>query len=506
MKQLFSYLKPLKNRICLKMLISTVSIALTIAVGIDAVLVLYSKFVYMYGVKDIAIIIPVVIIAVALIIWQFMLPSDYRVAGIADSLGFKERFITAFEILNKKEKGLELSGTEKLAVEDALSRAKKADFKSLYSLKPEKYTIIAPFIAIAFFSVVYFLPIEPSEAMEQQQELHQLLDNTVEEMNDRVDGSNLTAKQKKEVKKELKELKKELSKADNKKEAVNSLMQGQAKLKKKTDESENANLQSIGNKLSQNKATQSIGEMLKSGNIEDFNEAIENINKNLDKMTEAEIKELGKAFKDAAQSSDIDDNTRELLEQLGDTMQSELTDEQLAEISSNLSEFSDKINELAKQNKDMRDAIEKLNNDLARAGDRLNGNTNTNTNTNTNSNANVPGQQMPVQNSNSGKNSNSVSERGNGGTGAGKGTIPNANVYTSNAKHMGEYDAQLDDNSNGQKTGESVNTKTQGENGQVVPYTEVFNQYKDEAMNNIERDEIPYGVKDIVRDYFSSLE
>lgn len=40
-----------------------------------------------------------------------------------DSLGYKERFLTAFEILNDKDKNL--NSFEKLVVEDAINKAKK---------------------------------------------------------------------------------------------------------------------------------------------------------------------------------------------------------------------------------------------------------------------------------------------------------------------------------------------------------------------------------------------
>jgi hypothetical protein len=39
-----------------------------------------------------------------------------------------------------------------------------------------------------------------------------------------------------------------------------------------------------------------------------------------------------------------------------------------------------------------------------------------------------------------------------------------------------------------------------------VPYTDVFEEYKNDAMSSIEQDNVPYGVQSIVRDYFSSLE
>ena len=44
------------------------------------------------------------------------------------------------------------------------------------------------------------------------------------------------------------------------------------------------------------------------------------------------------------------------------------------------------------------------------------------------------------------------------------------------------------------------------EKGYMVPYNEVLQYYKDEAATVIETYPIPPGMKEIVRDYFSSLE
>ena len=82
--------------------------------------------------------------------------------------------------------------------------------------------------------------------------------------------------------------------------------------------------------------------------------------------------------------------------------------------------------------------------------------------------------------------------------------MENADIYTSKASNFGDYDAELD--SNGEATGDTLRNRQDGGRGEMVPYRDVFNEYKNEALNSIESEDIPYGVKDIVRDYFSSLE
>jgi hypothetical protein len=40
----------------------------------------------------------------------------------------------------------------------------------------------------------------------------------------------------------------------------------------------------------------------------------------------------------------------------------------------------------------------------------------------------------------------------------------------------------------------------------TVPYNQVFSDYSNAANQALERDYIPLGLRDVVRDYFSSLE
>lgn len=495
MKELLRYLKPLKNRIHLKYVISTVLPALALAEVFGTVLVLFSKFVYVYGVFHIVLVAAVLVLSVALVVCEFVRPSDYKIACIADSLGFKERFVTAVEISNRDN----ISGIEQLVIEDAVSCAKNADFKSLYKILPDRRLIIAPFAAAVLFAAAYFAPIPPSETLTEQEEMHSLIDSSFEEMTDKIDTSNLTNVQKKELKGELNDLKKELSRADDKAEAVNGIMQGQTKLKKIVENSENEQLKAIGGKLSQNEITRNIGELLESGNIQQFTEEVKNLSNSLSSLSDEQIKQLGKAFKAAAESTDIDEETKSLLNELGDIMQSELTEEQLAEAAANLNELSDKISELAKQNSDIRDAVEKLNNELAAVGEKLGGNNK--------SQGNADNQQggTNTRRGESKKSGNTPAQGKSGGNGRGKGSIANANVYTAKAQNYGDYDAELGDK-NTQGTGKDAKTSVNGEKGQIVPYADVYSEYKNEAMKNIEQEEIPYGVKDIVRDYFSAIE
>jgi hypothetical protein len=42
--------------------------------------------------------------------------------------------------------------------------------------------------------------------------------------------------------------------------------------------------------------------------------------------------------------------------------------------------------------------------------------------------------------------------------------------------------------------------------GAMVPWQEVLSEYREEAVQSMESQDIPPGLKDLVRDYFSSLQ
>lgn len=42
--------------------------------------------------------------------------------------------------------------------------------------------------------------------------------------------------------------------------------------------------------------------------------------------------------------------------------------------------------------------------------------------------------------------------------------------------------------------------------GEMQPYNRVIGEYKEQAFQNLEGSEIPQGMQDIVKDYFTSLE
>jgi hypothetical protein len=136
-------------------------------------------------------------------------------------------------------------------------------------------------------------------------------------------------------------------------------------------------------------------------------------------------------------------------------------------------------------NEDIRSTVDRINKRLAKLSD------------------NLPVTTEDSENSAAGETVSNNMQTGENGMGSG--TIPNEDIYTAKAKNYADYDAELDNNSDS-GNGAGQKAYIDGEKGEVVHYSEVFNEYKNEAISAIEKENIPYGVRNLVRDYFSSLE
>ncbi len=48
--------------------------------------------------------------------------------------------------------------------------------------------------------------------------------------------------------------------------------------------------------------------------------------------------------------------------------------------------------------------------------------------------------------------------------------------------------------------------RTMGEAGESLPYERVYQTYRNEAMKTLEEENVPYGMREMVAEYFSALE
>jgi ribosomal protein L29 len=490
MKQAKVDLSRLKNKIQLKRVIILLNIVIAAAALIVGVLLIYSRFEYVGGLFGLLINIPIACFAVGAVVSLFLRPSDLSAAVAADSLGYNERFVTAVELADKTE----LTEMESLALEDARRISVEVRLDKEYSLKLPKSILLITLASVVFLIICLLVPIKKTEKVQNLEDMHQKYDTAIEDIVNDVDADKLDEEKKQQINTKLSELKKELSKTNDKAKAEEQLMKTQTELKKISDEGENEKLKQLGDKLSDNKTTQAMGEALKNSDISEFNRQIEALNNSLDNLSEAEMKEIGKDLKSVADSmeNELDEQTKEILTELSDNMQAEASAGQRESISKELDELSNRIDELASDNQEVRETVSKINRELARLS---------NDSPLTANNGDISNSEAKtIASGETGGNTT-----GEEGSDRGSGAIANEDIYTAKAKNYGDYNAELEDKAE-KGSGEEQKTYVDGEKGSVVPYGEVLGEYKNEAINATEKDSIPYGVRNIVKDYFSSLE
>ena len=98
---------------------------------------------------------------------------------------------------------------------------------------------------------------------------------------------------------------------------------------------------------------------------------------------------------------------------------------------------------------------------------------------------------------------------GNGGQGAGIGSGHQEYEKIYDPKRLGDggESSQVSGNTGNEGDSEQVNAgQGLGSFDGFVPYNEVFGEYKGQAMQNLDRMDIPQNMRELIKEYFSSLE
>lgn len=517
MNSLIRGLKPLRKRLYINRMLSIMLTALCVGVYADMVIIIMAKLMYISCLWIKVITIPAFCAVIGLAITIILRPKYDEVAGLGDSLGYKERFLTAYELLSKENN----SDIEKMMVEDAVKTAESADFKALYPIHINDKYLMGLFIGIVLCVVLVLIPSPLSEKILDEKMLKEEIAEEIKNIKEINGEPELTEKQQKAVTKEIEKLEKMMRKVKTEGEAVKELQKSQQELKKIVNEAQNKSLKELSEKLSENELTRNLGEMLKNGNTEKFKEEIENVSNELANMSKEDINNWAKALNETAEKLSSDNEAKELINQLTETMSRELNEDTLNEINGKLDEFADMVDELSKENKELKEAVDKINKAMADSSNELSGNNSKSTNDENSQNnsqqqgANDGQSQQQGEGNGSQQNeeggaaaggSNSQNGQQGGGSQRGTGHIENENVYSRQAEGYGEYDAEIDGEKNSGGSEIEKDVKTIGEAGQSIGYKEIYQEYKEDALNSMESEDIPYGVREIVKDYFTRLD
>lgn len=522
--ELYKALKPLRKKIILEKWMQYIVIGCIAGMTLDLGIIVLSKWVLIPNLF-------IILASVILLSWLcasvtvlFKLPGIEDIAKKGDALGYKERFITAIEISQKGDNFL--TPMYKLALEDAVNAAKNADFDKRYSISLPKKKLWIIGILMVGTIVAGFTPSPVKSKLELQLEIKEKAKSEIvkiEKLQKELENNpKISSKELKRLNKELDTLKADLKKVNTKGEIVRASQRTQQQLKKISKESVQGDLRKLGEKLSSHELTRALGDQLQQGNIAEIRKNLDDLQNRLKKMDKDQIQQLASILKDAA--NEIENNS-ELQQILNDYSQAVKSGD-LEGLADEYEKLGQILEYLSMENQDLREAIENISKAMASNNPNNKENEENQQQSQGSGTEEKEGQkqgsetgkgqgegqgqgQGTGQGEGQGQGSGTGQGQGqnkSGGQGRGQGHKPNEKIYSRQAQDKQDYDAQVDGIKNQSGDMHKVDQKTIGNRGVSVPYEEVYQQYRQDAIKFLEDDTIPYGIKNLVEEYFSSLE
>lgn len=436
--------------------------------------------------------------------------DDLAVAQAGDSLGYHERFVTAMELLNKGETH---SAMEQMAVEDGLMQARNNNLAKAYHIRiPKRFLKISAVLGLAFF-IVGFIPSPNQKEVADYAEAYLKKVEQVENFKPEV--SRLSKAERKEWNQIKKKMQKDMKKAKNKEAVDKAVMSAQQSMKKLEKNSVNKDLNRAGEVFAGDSMTKDLAMSMQKGNSQQLSQVMEQLMEELPTMTSEEKQQLAEIFKNAAGAVSTHELANSLL-----SLASQMNTEDMQAIAQGMNAMKEQLSKLAQQGEDMRQAMEALNQAMAQekatqnqgeAGSSAENSTKNQEPSQEEGNQGSSGQEGAGAGQGGQGESNQGGNKGAGqgagkGQGRGTGHAESEKIYTRKEQGKAGYETQLHgvQNENGQTT-YSIQ-QTEGMKGESVPYKQVLESYKQEALRDLANDDIPYGMRKMVSEYFSSLE
>ncbi|NLG89280.1 MAG: hypothetical protein GX494_08755 [Clostridiaceae bacterium] len=457
-------------------------------------------------------------------------PRKKDVLIAADSLGLNERVITAWYLMNDTSPVAELQRRDMAAAVDAidLKREFKADIRYRFLLA-----------AAVLFCLAYAVSLFPGRVWRQTRlrealitEMKKQEKNIEEKLNEQKEKHpELTEEQLKELEEALERLKDEFKKAKTEEDALKALAQMENKMKELQSANPLKDISALIDAFSASPLTSGLADALseddknlleqelaklmsdieQEGNMKELAEILEKVLENMPagSMFAESVQEL--AMSAASEGSDASDVARSISEII----------ENIGEAAENGQSFAQASGEIGNASRAARRAISSIDKSLAQAGGSQGG---------TRSAENGQGNQSG-EGSGGSKGQGSKGQGSGSGQGAGEGSTSEDAGYNEGDEPGGgrapgqrkekEYERiyvpeRLGGEGNestlpGNKleSGSSTFTDAEGapvQKGAMIPYRDVLTEYRQQAVQTMERQEIPAGLKTLIRDYFSSLE
>lgn len=412
--------------------------------------------------------------------------TEKETAETADALGGAERMITTIELLGKGTQ----NPVEEMAVADGFAKAKETDFAKLYRMRlPVKVLRVLALVVVLTIGAG-FMPVRRDKDAEvyANAQLERIEQVKAEET------PVLSKEEKKVFLEAAKALEKDLKTAKTKKAAEEAVREAQQNMKQLEKESVSKDLKELAETLKQEENTAALSEALEQGDEASISQAMEQLLQKMAAMDKGQAASLAQQLAEAAENIS-DEELQEALKALEEALENGADPSEASEALKNA------LLSQAQVNSALRSSLQKLNRNVGQQslakkvegeGESIGG-----------EGQGAEGEGTGGQTGSGGSGTAGV---GNGGQGRGFGHAEPEKIYTRSAAGKDGYDAQLKgtDSDEGQTT--ITEHRTMGQAGTSVPYDTVYGQYRNEAMETLENSSVPYGMRELVSDYFATLE
>ena len=412
--------------------------------------------------------------------------TEKETAETADALGGAERMITTMELLGKGTQ----NPVEEMAVADGFTKAKETDFAKLYRMRmPVKVLRVLALVVVLTIGAG-FMPVRRDKDAEvyANAQLERIEQVKAEET------PVLSKEEKKVFLEAAKALEKDLKTAKTKKAAEEAVREAQQNMKQLEKESVSKDLKELAETLKQEEDTAALSEALEQGDEASISQAMEQLLQKMAAMDKGQAASLAQQLAEAAENIS-DEELQEALKALEEALENGADPSEASEALKNA------LLSQAQVNSALRSSLQKLNRNVgqqSRAKKVESGSESTG--------GEGQGAEGEGTGGQTGSGGSGTAGVGNGGQGRGFGHAEPEKIYTRSAAGKDGYDAQLKgtDSDEGQTT--ITEHRTMGQAGTSVPYDTVYGQYRNEAMETLENSSVPYGMRELVSDYFATLE
>lgn len=412
--------------------------------------------------------------------------TEKETAETADALGGAERMITTMELLGKGAQ----NPVEEMAVADGFAKAREMDFAKLYRMRlPVKVLRVLALVVVLTIGAG-FMPVRRDAEAEayasaQMERIEQVKKEETPE---------LSKEEKKVFLEAAKALEKDLKTAKTKKAAEEAVREAQQNMKQLEKKSVSKDLKELAEALKQEESTAALSEALEQGDSSAISQAMEQLLQKMAALDKGQAASLAQQLAEAVENIS-DAELQEALKALEEALKNGADPSEVGEALKNA------LLSQAQMNSALRSSLQKLNRNVGQQslakkvesdGESPGG-----------EGQGSEGEGTGGQTTNGG---NGGTGTGTGGQGRGFGHAEPEKIYTRSAAGKDGYDAQLKgtDSEEGQTT--ITEHRTMGQAGTSVPYDTVYGQYRNEAMETLENSSVSYGMRELVSDYFATLE